>query len=131
STASQKILILDACHSGIAAQGDDEIVSLINVKGTYTLTSSGDEASYFDKGAQNTFFTGALLELLKKGTEDATKEMLSLEDIYKLSSEKLVSEKFPKPNSKNELNIPAKDFLFARNPAFSFEKLKQKATNLK
>lgn len=125
STAKQKILILDACHSGLAAQGEFDPVKNFDVKGTYILTSSGDEASYFEKNARHTFFTGTLLSLLNEGINDESKEMLSLDDIYTLSYQKLVADKFPEPHFKNQLNIAASAFLFARNPRFSVERLKQ------
>ncbi len=126
STAGQKILILDACHSGLATQGEFYPLENFDVKGTYILTSSGDEASYFEKQARHTFFTGTLLDLLHKGVSDETKEMMSLDDLYQFSFQKLVADKFPEPHFKSQLNIPASVFLIARNPAFSIEKLKQR-----
>jgi tetratricopeptide (TPR) repeat protein len=124
STASQKIVIIDACHSGLAAQGDLDPITNFDVKGTYILTSSGDEASYFEKKARNTFFTGTLLNLLSAGINDETKEMMSLEDLYKLSFQKLTEDKFPEPHFKSQLNIAPSLFQIARNPRFSVEKLK-------
>lgn len=125
STAKQKILIIDACHSGLAAQGDFDPIRDFDVKGTYILTSSGDEASYFEKKARHTFFTGTLIDLLRTGINDETKEMMSLEDLYNFSSRKLVADKFPEPHFKNQLNITASVFMIARNPNFSEAKLKQ------
>lgn len=131
STAKQKLLILDACHSGLATQGDFDLLDNFDVKGTYILTSSGDEASYFEKQAQHTFFTGTLLNLLNKGVAEETKEMISLEDLYDISFKKLAEDKFPVPHCKNQLNIPASFFFIARNPAFSEEKFKQRPLILK
>jgi tetratricopeptide (TPR) repeat protein len=130
SIARQKIVILDACHSGIATQGDGDLIENFDVKGSYILTSSpGDEVSYFEKNAQNTYFTGALLNVLKLGV-DNTSEMLALEDLYGNTKEILLEKNMPSPNSKSELNIPASQFFIARNPLFSAEKLKLRASNL-
>ncbi len=126
STARQKILILDACHSGIATQGSESLATEIDVKGTYILTSSpGDEVSYFDKKGRNTYFTGALLDVLNKGI-DNTNEMLALDDLYDQAHTQLQEKNFPQPISKSQLNIPASQFFIARNPAFSTEKLKRR-----
>jgi hypothetical protein len=124
ATAKQKILILDACHSGIATQGSDDMIGRMDVKGSYVLASSpGDEVSYFEKNGRNTYFTGVLLNALKNGVDSAN-EMLALEDLYDYSKEHLSKKNFPHPIFKNELNIPPSNFFIARNPSFSFEKLK-------
>lgn len=131
SVATQKILILDTCHSGIATQGGDDVIRDFDVKGSYILTSSpGDDVSYFEKNARHTFFTGALIEVLENGI-DNTNDMLALEDLYEYTKEVLSEKKFPHPNAKNELNIPPSDFFIARNPSFSTEKLKWRAYNLR
>ncbi len=130
STARQKILILDTCHSGIATQGDDGLLAAIDVKGSYILSSSpGDEVSYFEKSARNTYFTGALLDVLENGV-DGPYEMLTLDDLYSYSKSLMDEKKFPLPTAKNDLNIPSSRFFIARNPSFSAEKLKWKANNL-
>ena len=130
SSAKQKILILDTCHSGIATQGDDGLLAGIDVKGSYILSSSpGDEVSYFEKSARNTYFTGALLDVLENGV-DGPYEMLTLDDLYSYSKSRMDEKKFPLPTAKNDLNIPSSRFFIARNPSFSAEKLKWKANNL-
>ena len=130
STARQKIMILDACHSGIATQGDKDMIMDTDVKGTYILASSpGDEVSYFSKNGRNTYFTGALIDVLKNGI-DNSKEMLTLDDLYDYSKDHLSQKKFPHPIYKSELNIPPANFSIARNPAFSLEKLKVKISQM-
>jgi tetratricopeptide (TPR) repeat protein len=130
ATAKQKILILDACHSGIATQGTDDMIDKIDVKGSYVLASSpGDEVSYFEKNSRNTYFTGVLLDVLKSGIEN-TSEMIALEDLYEYSKNHLTEKNFPHPIYKNELNIPASNFFIARNPLFSYDKLKQRPGRL-
>ena len=130
ASAKQKILILDACHSGIATQGADDIMEKMDVKGSYVLASSpGDEVSYFEKNSRNTYFTGVLLNALKEGIENSN-EMIALDDLYEYSKDHLSEKNFPHPIYKNELNIPAANFFIARNPSFSFEKLKQRPERL-
>lgn len=130
SAAKQKILILDTCHSGIATQGEDDIAAGFDVKGSYILTSSpGDDVSYFEKDARNTYFTSALLDILQNGI-DNTRDMLALSDLYEYTTEVMEEKKFPLPHARNELNIQPSNFFIARNPSFSGEKLKWKADGL-
>jgi tetratricopeptide (TPR) repeat protein len=130
STARQKILILDACHSGIATQGMDTALPEIDVKGTYMITSSpGDEVSYFDKNGRNTYFTGMLLNVLRNGIDNSN-EMLALEDLFEYTQTQLQQRNFPQPVSKSQLSIPASKFFIARNPSFSIEKLKRRPGQL-
>ncbi len=130
STARQKILILDACHSGIATQSSESMITNVDVKGTYTLTSSpGDEVSYFDKNGRNTYFTGALIEALTNGV-DNTNELLALDDLYEHAQAHLQRKNFPHPVFKSQLNIPPSHFFISRNPAFSADKLKRRPAQL-
>ncbi|MEO5563559.1 MAG: caspase family protein, partial [Chitinophagaceae bacterium] len=120
SPAKQKIVILDACHSGIATQGGQDSIMEINVTGTYVLASSeSDEVSYFDKNKRNTFFTGALLDILRNGIDNA-REMLALNDLYENSKNYLDQKQ--QPRYKDKLNISPADFFVARNPSFSIDK---------
>lgn len=128
SPAKQKIVILDACHSGIATQGAQDSILDINVTGTYVLASSeSDEVSYFDKNKRNTFFTGILLDTLGKGINNE-KEMLSLDDLYENAKTHLDQKQ--QPRFKETLNISPADFFIARNRSFSLEKKIQKAAEL-
>ena len=87
-----------------------------DVKGTYILASSpGDEVSYFSKNGRNTYFTGALIDVLKNGIDNAS-EMLTLDDLYDYSKEHLNQKNFPHPIFKSELNIPPANF----NPAVAY-----------
>ena len=130
STASQKIVILDACHSGIATQGGDDFLAGVDVKGTYIFaSSSGDEVSYFNKDNRNTFFTGEMVDVFMKGLEN-NRENIALKDIYETVAGNLKERKFPEPRFKSDLNIPLSSFFIARNPMFSVEKWKQLARQL-
>jgi DivIVA domain-containing protein len=84
--ASTRVLILDCCYSGRAAEtlGTEEqaVLGQIRVGGTFTLTSSpANSVSYAPKGSTHTAFTGALLGLLESGSADAG-ELLTLHDLY-------------------------------------------------
>lgn len=124
SKASQKLLILDACHSGIAAQGPNDLAENIEVKGTYVLaSSSGDEVSYFNSSKRNTYFTEAIVNVFKNGLEDS-QEMVALDDLYERTKQNQVDKNLSIPIFKNGLNIPASNFFLSRNPSFSQQKQK-------
>ncbi|MGB8191773.1 MAG: caspase family protein, partial [Chitinophagaceae bacterium] len=59
--ARQKILLIDACQSGLAVQSADD--DIFKAGGAYVLASSqaGDE-SYFNPLERNTCFTGTILD---------------------------------------------------------------------
>lgn len=85
--AAVKVIILDCCYSGRAIGGmsdeDGGILGKIQVTGSFTLTSSPANAeSLAPEGSRHTAFTGALLEVLEEGSEDAG-EFLALRDVYR------------------------------------------------
>jgi hypothetical protein len=122
SPAKQKIIILDACQSGLAAQSGTSAQPL-EVKGSYVLaSSSADESSYFSRDNRNTYFTSALLQVLKSGVANEF-EMLSLEDIYEETGKILKDKKLSLPYFKNELNIPPANFYMTVNPGFSIKNI--------
>ncbi len=123
SPADQKLVFIDACHSGLAAQSrSNNVFDFEPVVGTFTLAStSADESSYFKKDAANTYFTSYLAEAFKEGISNSN-TMLSLTDLYKYTSEKLVKNKLPAAVQKTQLkNILADNFYISGNPAFSLE----------
>ena len=130
SGASQKIVILDACHSGIATQGEADYLAGFDVKGTYIFTSSsGDEVSYFNAVNQHTFFTGEMINVFKNGLEN-NYEKIALKDVYDAVAHSLKEKNFPEPRYKNDLNIPLSHFYIAHNCKFSVDKWKLKARQL-
>ncbi|MGB8194786.1 MAG: hypothetical protein WCF67_22825, partial [Chitinophagaceae bacterium] len=66
--------------------------------------------------------------ILRKGI-DATKAKISLEDLYESSKEILGKKKLPQPGL-YKAEDSGEDYSFSLNPAFSFEKLKEKMKNL-
>ena len=123
SPADQKIIFIDACHSGLAAQGSNSnVFDFEPVLGTFTLAStSAEESSYFKRDAVNTYFTAYLSEAFKEGISNSH-TMLSLTDLYTYTSEKLLKNRLPAPVNKTQLkNILAGNFYISSNPAFSLE----------
>ena len=125
SPANQKVVIIDACYSGILTQGVmPEVFN--NVTGTYILTSSSyDEVSLFDKDNKHTYFTSALIEILQSGIANE-KETITLDDLYNYTKDLLLKKRLPHPTFKSGLTIPPSAFSIASNPSFSYENLKNK-----
>lgn len=122
SPADQKIIFIDACHSGLAAQGSNNVFDFEPVVGTFTLAStSAEESSYFKKEADNTYFTSFLAGAFKEGIA-GSHTMLSLTDLHAYTSEKLLKSRLPAPVMKAQLkNILADNFYISHNPAFSLQ----------
>lgn len=113
SNWQQRIVILDACHSGLATMGDEDkhfTEAEIDIQGTYVLASAaGDEKSFFDPTERHTFFSGELIKLLRNGLPKH-QPFLSLDDIF-LHLEKNLKQSTPKKNS----NLNVHNFFFFRN----------------
>jgi tetratricopeptide (TPR) repeat protein len=122
SQADQKIVFIDACHSGLAAQGNSNIFDFEPVQGTFTLAStSADDSSYFKRNDENTYFTSYLADAFQQGIKSGSK-MLSLNDLYTYTSQKLQKARLPAPVCKSQLkNIIADKFYISGNPSFSLE----------
>lgn len=122
SQADQKIVFIDACHSGLAAQGNSNVFDFEPVLGTFTLAStSADDSSYFKRDATNTYFTQFLTDAFKNGITNSSK-MLSLTDLYNYTSQRLSKMQLPLPVCKTQLkNIIADNFYISGNPSFSLE----------
>ncbi|MGD0069799.1 MAG: SAV_2336 N-terminal domain-related protein, partial [Streptosporangiaceae bacterium] len=100
SRARNRVIILDSSYSGRAigqTLGDDEVLSQLEVAGTYTLTSaSAAREALFLQGELHTAFTERLLHLLRTGLPEAG-ELLSLGDIYRALRRQLHAEALPEP----------------------------------
>ena len=113
SQLQKRIVILDACHSGLATQGENQDVYTepeLDIKGTFVLASSSDsEKSFFDTSGQHTFFTEEIVKLLKNGLAEP-KPVISLDDIY-FYVKKNLKHSTPRRNT----NLDTHDFYLFRN----------------
>ncbi len=122
SPAKQKIAIIDACYSGIMAQGNGVEIFDNDVTGTYILASSNaDSESFYETGKPYTFFTEALINTITSGVSEET-DVITLDDLYTGTSKLLSKNNKQKPTSKSALNIDPARFVISSNPAFSMEK---------
>lgn len=122
SQIRQSIIILDACFSGIIAQGEDDVIEAKPWRGSYRLTSShATEKSYFTPKADHTVFTGELLRIFREGSE-VDREKLSLEELYLLLKEAVFA-KNPDmvPQQRPSEEIAASKYQFFRNKQFNHE----------
>jgi hypothetical protein len=132
SPADQKIIFIDACHSGLAAQGrNSNVFDFEPVLGTFTLAStSAEDSSYFKRDAANTYFTSYLSDAFREGVSSGNK-MLSLMDLFDYTKEKLAESSLPAPVSKSQLkNILADNFFISGNPGFSIDARLKKPAQL-
>ena len=86
SDAASRVMILDCCYSGAAFQGGmslaEEIRPALSLSGTYAIAAvpATDKARFFEE-EDYTVFSGALIETLENGIENAA-EFLSMEEVY-------------------------------------------------
>lgn len=138
-----RILILDACYSGIATQSggglfnwlpnlykDKKEIQLIErIKGSYILSSSAyNEVSTFDSSKPEgyTHFTQGFINIIKNGLDNDNKQTaLSLSTIFKDLTEKLPKIPAPSPQKKDDLNVS--EFFFVKNILYNQEKQLQEA----
>jgi uncharacterized protein (TIGR02145 family) len=125
----KRIVFIDACHSGLATMNvQDEVYTEteLDIKGTYVLTSSaGNEKSFFDTNARNTFFTKELISIFDTGLP-TNQPYISLDDIFSSLQKSL---KHSKPQRKT--NINSSDFFICKNAKYDiYNELEKKADDL-
>ncbi len=89
SKAARKITIIDACYSGSIHNAVSAVTQIANndnqkFTGSYVITSASkhDSANYpVAKPKQPTYFTGKLIEILKKGINNG-KDNLTIRDVF-------------------------------------------------
>jgi len=104
SDARLKVLVLDCCYSGRAADktlsaARPEVLAQVELNGTYVLASSpGNLESLFVAGERNTVFSGELLTLLREGVADAHR-LLILPVIHQHLVRRLEARNAPRPKA--------------------------------
>ena len=128
SSAKRKIIIIDSCYSGAAhTMGDndginDEWLKKYNKASEYsgvyilTATNSFEEAYFPDDKEKPTYFTGELLDILKNGLEDTTKEFINFKDLFDELTKRLLKNGLPKPKQSSSTNV--QDLPFWRNESY-------------
>jgi hypothetical protein len=120
SPAKRKIVILDCCFSGraLGGQGDpaDVVASETAIQGTYLLTSARpNKQSLSPPGETYTAFTGALLNVLKKGIQGEG-EYLRLRSVYRSVRLALKGAGRPEPQLRVDNNVD--ELALVRNARF-------------
>lgn len=104
SPASNRVLILDCCFSGIAVQDMSNlsatVVGQVEIEGTYTLTATARNVPALAPfGARYTAFTGELLALLERGVQDGS-EFISYGDLYRNLLDVMKTRNLPSPGQR-------------------------------
>ncbi|MCX5194701.1 caspase family protein [Streptomyces sp. NBC_00249] len=119
--AASRVLVLDCCFSGQAIDlmaADTSVVSgQLAVSGTCTLASSpANRPSHAPSAARYTAYTGELLDLLHRGSEDAA-EFLTLLGIHEHLARALPAKGHPRPEQRNTRTVGR--LALARNRAYT------------
>ncbi len=128
SGINKRIVIIDACHSGMAVMGEEDELEkeLFAHKGTFTLTSSNStEKSYFNPDEDFSEFTREFLGTLKEGIPSEV-EMVDLASLYK-ELKRRVGLRNPgmRPQYRASEEITGEDFLFVKNSRFDVDLIKR------
>ncbi|PPK67846.1 caspase family protein [Actinokineospora auranticolor] len=115
SPARTKLLILDCCYSGLAlgAMSATEVRD-IGVAGTSVITSSsGTQLSYSPPGETHTAFSGALITLLREGS-DLPDTPLTVVQLYRSLVAAMNRRELPRPRFKS--TDTSSDLVLRREP---------------
>ncbi len=115
SHIQQRVMVIDACHSGLAAMGPNVMGDSFewDIKGTYVLASAaGTEQAFFEKGKRNTMFSQELFNVMRNGLP-VQRPYISLDEIFSYLLHRVKSST---PQRRSNLNVG--DFFFLRNTGF-------------
>ncbi|WP_084703922.1 caspase family protein [Phaeacidiphilus oryzae] len=118
--AERQVVLLDCCFSGraLGMMGDSSglIADQAQIEGSYLLAAAAEnENALAEPGEAHTAFTGALLDVLRRGIPDAG-PWLALDDLYHSLADSLRAKGRPEPQ-KRDRNTAGR-LLFVRNRAY-------------
>lgn len=117
SHIQNRIIILDACHSGCGTLGFNNAplgTEEIDIKGSFTLAScAAYEQSYFDKDKGSITFTATLLQVIKSGLSK-NKPLIDLEYLYRE-----VSRRSSKSTPQRISNLNVSEYNIFYNPNYN------------
>ena len=112
--AARKVVVLDSCYSGLAANHLASGAPPLEIEGTYLLPSCPPRST-IKAGEPYTFFTGALLDVLLNGVADDSKYL----------TPKLIHAELARSLLRHRWNLPlpyktgtVEDLPFLLNPAY-------------
>ncbi|MFE2477843.1 caspase family protein [Streptomyces sp. NPDC059389] len=102
SAAPRRIVILDCCFAASAIgvmSGATYLADQALIEGTYLIAATGEtQAAIADDGNGFTVFTGELIDVLRNGIPDDSKEFIDLDSIYDHLLQSLRSKARPLPH---------------------------------
>ncbi|WP_372669521.1 caspase family protein [Amycolatopsis kentuckyensis] len=120
SPATRRIIILDCCYSGRAAEktlgGDSPYAAQAEVDGSFVLTATpANRLAQAPADQDYTAFTHEIIEVLKEGLVDGP-QLISLNDLYNNVRARLRTRARPQPQARDRNNLGAQTSF--RNKAF-------------
>ncbi|MCD4664425.1 MAG: caspase family protein [Bacteroidales bacterium] len=94
SGIQQRFYIIDACHSGAAALGDDDEELELEDGSALIAAAKADSKSYFQATDQYTYFTDALINILESGIQNIEQPELAVKVLYKQLYDNLKNKNF-------------------------------------
>ncbi|MFE6778229.1 esterase-like activity of phytase family protein [Streptomyces sp. NPDC057702] len=117
ATIARRVVILDCCYSGNAVAGlsSHEVDDLVAIEGSYVMTATPRNAlAMAPSGEPYTAFTGALLDVIRRGLPDrAERQHLTLDDIHTAIRSSLGKRNLPLPGKQDSHGVG--DLPFIRN----------------
>ncbi|MGC5342462.1 caspase family protein [Streptomyces sp. DT171] len=96
SRAKRSLVVLDACYSGRALDVMGPYTGMQEAPSTYLLASAGASSASFVDGRGMPVFTQQLIDVLAFGDPEAP-EILTVEDIYRILSDRTQRDGHPRP----------------------------------
>ena len=124
SDAKCRVVVLDCCYSGkvldgmgMSAAGLDVATSVIDVQGSYLMTSAAQNRKSLAAGSDRcTVFTGEFVDVLRAGVADGP-EALTFSVLFKAVRTRLINKKQPEPQEQDRNGVGGRPF--ARNLALA------------